>query len=81
MSALTKRLEPVLKVKRLSENAFLPVRGTLKAAGYDLSSAYSYCIPPRGKELVKTDLAFIIPEGHYGRIGKTPRKVYSNLCK
>lgn len=65
------RMEPkhtVLKYKKLTEYASAPVRGTEFAAGYDLSSAYDYTVPPHGKELIKTDLALIIPEGHYGRI-------------
>jgi len=60
--------EMKLFVKRLSEKAKLPVRGSKQAAGYDLSSAHDVLIPARGKALVKTDLAMIIPEGCYGRI-------------
>ncbi len=41
-----------LKVKRLSENAFLPTRGSKQAAGYDLYSAYDCSVPARGKNLV-----------------------------
>jgi len=55
-------------VKRLSENARLPIRGSSQSAGYDLSSAMSVVIPAQGKGLVKTDLAMIIPKGCYGRI-------------
>ena len=47
----------VLQVKKLSEHAFLPVRGTPYAAGFDLSSAYDTIVPARGKVLVKTDLS------------------------
>merc|ERR1719483_1048024 len=57
-----------LIVKKLSENAVLPVRGSRDAAGYDLSSAVDVVVPARGKALVKTDLAMIIPQGCYGRI-------------
>jgi len=32
-------------------------------------SAYDYTIEPRGKELVKTDIAIALPDGCYGRIG------------
>jgi len=60
--------EMKLFVKRLSEKAKLPLRGSKQAAGYDLSSAHNILIPGRGKALVKTDLAMIIPEGCYGRI-------------
>lgn len=60
--------EMLLKVKKLSENASIPFRASDKAAGYDLVSAYDYKIPANGKELVKTDIAVAIPEGHYGRV-------------
>eukprot|EP00962_Isochrysis_galbana_P032130 scaffold10537_cov122-Isochrysis_galbana.AAC.5 len=53
----------------LSEFAKLPVRGSTLAAGYDLAAAQPCIIPAHGKGLVKTDLAIIVPEGCYGRIG------------
>jgi dUTP pyrophosphatase len=59
---------PSLRVKKLSNNAQLPVRASEKAAGYDLFSAYQVVIPKRGKALVGTDIAVAIPSGHYGRI-------------
>ena len=59
----------ILQVKRLSDNAFLPVRGSEHAAGFDLSSAYDDVVPARGKALIKLDLAFAIPEFTYARIG------------
>lgn len=65
----------VLRVKRLSENAVLPVRGSNWAAGYDLASAYDLIIPAHGKALAKTDLAMMIPIGHYGRVA--PRSGFS----
>lgn len=41
-----------LKVKRLSEYAHIPTRGSEFAAGFDLYSAYDCVVPPRGKYLV-----------------------------
>lgn len=64
-----------LRVKRLSENAVLPSRGSSLAAGYDLASAEDVLIPARGKAIAKTDLALAIPLGHYGRIA--PRSGFS----
>lgn len=58
----------VLRVKKLSENAIIPARGSEFAAGYDLSSAVDTVVPARGKALVKTDLAIAIPENTYARI-------------
>ncbi|MFS7962750.1 putative dUTP diphosphatase [Helianthus anomalus] len=59
---------PVFKVKKLSEKAVLPSRGSSLAAGYDLSSATDTKVPARGKALVPTDLSVAVPEGTYGRI-------------
>ena len=58
-----------LYVKKLSLQAKIPTRGSSLAAGYDLSAAHDYDIPPRGKTLVMTDLAVQIPPGCYARIG------------
>lgn len=58
----------LLKVKKLTSNAYIPTRGSDKAAGCDLSSAYDYIIEPYGKMIIKTDIAVEIPHGHYGRI-------------
>merc|ERR1719244_607762 len=67
MTAIARSL-PSLRVKKLSEHATLPFKGSALAAGYDLVSAYDLVIPPRGKALAKTDIAMAIPEGCYGRI-------------
>ncbi|KAJ8709137.1 hypothetical protein PYW07_008963 [Mythimna separata] len=61
-------LETELKFTRLSDNAFPPIKGSEKAAGFDLKSAYDYVVPARGKELVKTDLQIELPSGCYGRV-------------
>ena len=61
-------VEPVIKVKKLSASATLPVRGSAQAAGYDLSSAVDVVIPARGKGIVPTNLSIVCPEGTYGRI-------------
>ncbi|RWR93859.1 deoxyuridine 5'-triphosphate nucleotidohydrolase [Cinnamomum micranthum f. kanehirae] len=58
----------VLRVKKLSENAVLPSRGSPLSAGYDLSSATAVTVAARGKALVPTDLSIGIPEGTYARI-------------
>ena len=39
----------LLRVKKISEHATLPVRGGGGAAGYDLASAYDFVVPARGK--------------------------------
>ncbi|XP_026019371.1 deoxyuridine 5'-triphosphate nucleotidohydrolase, mitochondrial isoform X1 [Astatotilapia calliptera] len=59
---------PVLKFAKLSEHATTPTRGSAKAAGYDLYSAYNYSIPPMDKAIVKTDIQIAVPHGYYGRV-------------
>ena len=65
-----------LRVKRLSKHSVVPKRSTPLSAGYDLSAAESLTIPARGKGLIKTGIAMIIPDGHYGRIA--PRSGFSS---
>eukprot|EP00210_Caulerpa_lentillifera_P000824 g797.t1 len=60
--------EFALEVKLLSDQATIPVRKTGSAAGYDISSAYDYVVPSRGRILIETDLAVAIPPGCYGRL-------------
>ncbi|XP_027781647.2 deoxyuridine 5'-triphosphate nucleotidohydrolase, mitochondrial isoform X2 [Marmota flaviventris] len=57
-----------LRFVRLSEHATAPTRGSARAAGYDLYSAYDYIVPPMEKALVKTDIQIALPSGCYGRI-------------
>ncbi|XP_055370951.1 deoxyuridine 5'-triphosphate nucleotidohydrolase [Condylostylus longicornis] len=58
----------ILRYAKLTNNAFAPVKGSAKAAGYDLRSAYDCVVPARGKSLVKTDLQVHVPSGSYGRV-------------
>ena len=57
-----------LYVKKLSEKAVLPKRGSELAAGWDLAAAEATVIPAKGKALVKTDLAIATPVDCYARI-------------
>ncbi|KAF9247127.1 dUTP pyrophosphatase [Melanogaster broomeanus] len=57
-----------LLIKRLSDKAKLPTRGSLLAAGYDLYSAEKKTIPAHGKALVDTQLSIAVPAGTYGRV-------------
>ncbi|XP_054473953.1 deoxyuridine 5'-triphosphate nucleotidohydrolase, mitochondrial isoform X1 [Anoplopoma fimbria] len=58
----------VLRFAKLSEYATTPTRGSTKAAGYDLYSAYDYTIGPMDKAIVKTDIQIAVPHGCYGRV-------------
>merc|ERR1712241_29941 len=64
----TATMRSVLKFAKLSENAYAPTKGSARAAGYDLRSAYDCTIPANGKAIVKTDIQIRVPEGTYGRI-------------
>ena len=57
-----------LVVVPLSENAFVPTKGSGNAAGMDLYSAYNYTIEAGNRVLIKTDLKIQLPIGTYGRI-------------
>ncbi|NXT47533.1 DUT protein, partial [Pluvianellus socialis] len=57
-----------LRFTKLTENAFAPSRGSARAAGYDLYSAYDCVIPPMEKAVVKTDIQIALPSGCYGRV-------------
>ncbi|KAL2161443.1 hypothetical protein VTH06DRAFT_8004 [Thermothelomyces fergusii] len=59
---------PPLLIKKLSDKARLPTRGSPFAAGYDLYAARPTTVPARGKVLVDTDLSMSLPLGTYGRI-------------
>ncbi|KIM67849.1 hypothetical protein SCLCIDRAFT_1209983 [Scleroderma citrinum Foug A] len=57
-----------LRVKRLSDKAKLPTRGSALAAGYDLYSAENKVIPAHGKALIDTQISLAVPLGTYGRV-------------
>ena len=53
---------------KLSENAYIPVKRTLGAAGYDLRCPIDTCVPPRKSLTIFTNLLIFIPVGHCGKI-------------
>ncbi len=72
-----------LLIKRLSDKAKLPTKGSALAAGYDLyrcafscyrrailniCSAENKVIPARGKAAVDTQISVAVPRGTYGRV-------------
>ena len=54
---------PPLLIKKLSDKARLPTRGSAFAAGYDIYASKDTVIPSRGKALVDTDISMAIPAG------------------
>ena len=57
-----------LRVKRLNDNATLPVRGSAGAVGYDLACIEDFRLDTQSHILVPTGLGFQLPNGVYGRI-------------
>lgn len=59
-----------VRVKKLKENAVLPVRGSEYAAGYDLCACLeeNVILPPHSTLKVGTGLAFELPEGCFGAV-------------
>ncbi len=64
--------------KKLSADATIPTRGSAGAAGYDLSAAHDGEVPARGKALIKTDLAVVVPDGCYGRVAPRSGLAWKN---
>jgi dUTP pyrophosphatase len=63
-AAVTKvEAAPPLLIKKLSDKARLPTRGSAFAAGYDIYAARDTVVPARGKVLVDTDLSMAVPAG------------------
>lgn len=54
---------PPLLIKKLSDKARLPTRGSAFAAGYDIYASKATVIPARGKALVDTDISMAVPAG------------------
>jgi coronin-1B/1C/6 len=57
-----------LLIKKLSDKATTPTRGSALAAGYDLYAAEDKVVPANGKVLVDLQLSIAVPEGTYGRV-------------
>ena len=68
-----------LRVKCLRDNAVLPIRGTVGAAGYDISAASGCVIPAHGKGSVDTGLAVSLPPGTYARIAPRSGLAYRHF--
>jgi dUTP pyrophosphatase len=69
----------VLKIKKLSEKARLPTKGSALAAGYDLYSAIDISVPAKGKVLIPTNLSVAVPEGNYGRVAPRSGLAWKNF--
>lgn len=59
-----------IKIKRLTDSAKIPTRGSGQAVGYDLygNSTYNIIIAPHQTVMVGTGICAAIPEGYFGAI-------------
>lgn len=57
-----------LRVRRLSDQAFIPKRGTPYAAGLDLFSPVDTEVSPGSRVLVKLDISIELENGTFGHI-------------
>ena len=59
-----------INIKKLTETAILPERGSSYAAGYDLFADIHECVEvqPHETKMIGTGLAMEIPEGYFGGI-------------
>lgn len=75
-----KKVTPISKffIKKLTNEAILPKKGSSGAAGYDLCSIEDVVIPPNGKGKVRTGLSFMIPPNTYARIAPRSGLAWKN---
>ena len=59
---------PVLKVKKLNEEAIVPTKANISDAGYDLYALSGAIVEKNCHKLIKTGIALAIPEGYVGLI-------------
>ncbi len=57
-----------LKVRKLSDKAILPTQANPGDAGWDIYAVEDVCLPVGNTVEIKTDVAFEIPEGHFGLV-------------
>jgi len=67
-----------IQIKKLSELAKIPTRGSIFAAGYDLYSTEDYTLNPLERYLFKTGISIAIPQGNYGRIAPRSGLAYKD---
>lgn len=67
-----------INIKKLSENATIPSKGTNFAAGYDLYAAEDAVVNCGTRKLIKTNISMEITPGYYGRIAPRSGLAYKN---
>ena len=61
-------LSQQIRIKRLSEEAIMPTKGSRMVAGHDLYALKDTSLPSHRQALVETGIAIGLPKGTYGRI-------------
>jgi dUTP pyrophosphatase len=67
-----------INVKKLSENAIIPTKGSAFAAGYDLYAAEDATIFCSERTLIKTNISMEITPDYYGRIAPRSGLAYKS---
>lgn len=57
-----------MEFQKISPDAFPPTKGSIEAAGFDLSSIHDCIVKSRDKAIISTGLKIKLPSGCYGRI-------------
>ena len=57
-----------MKFKKLNDSAVSPTKSNTFDAGWDLYSLELVSLPPGGREIVSTGIAFDVPQGYVGLI-------------
>ena len=76
---LGNNISTALEVKKLITDSFLPERGSIQAAGYDLRAAEDAVVPAGSMRVVRTGLAIKVPNGTYGRIAPRSGLAVKNM--
>lgn len=67
-----------IQLKKLTESAKTPTRGSDFAAGYDLYATEAHTLKPLERKLFKTDISIAVPSGFYGRIAPRSGLAFKN---
>ncbi len=67
-----------INIKKLSENAIIPTKGSAFAAGYDLYAAEDAVVVCCARKLIKTNISMEITPGYYGRIAPRSGLAYKS---
>ena len=71
-------MSDILQIKKLTESATIPTKGSSHSAGYDLYTTESYTLKPLERKLFKTGISIAIPQGMYGRIAPRSGLAFKN---